>query len=186
MILSTICGLYIIEDLYDMALEIEHKFLLKRFPDTKFDNKLEIVQFYCESPKVRIRRTFDFETEKVSYVQTIKTPHESGIGYYEKEKKLTRKRFFELYQIAYLTISKTRYLKKFGKLKWEIDVYDNMKLIVAELEVPKVGYKFNIPPYISKVLIDDVTKNKAFTNKSLAESFKPVSNAIDLMPKSIL
>lgn len=152
-----------------MALEIERKFLLKKLPKTKFDDKLEIIQFYCLNPKVRIRRSID--TDKIeTYFKTTKKLIKPGV-YDEQEKEITRKEAIRIVKKSAVSfIAKTRYIKKFGKLKWEVDVFGNdMKLIVAEIELPKEGYKVTLPKYIKKELVVEVTQMMEFTNKNLAE-----------------
>ena len=68
---------------------------------------------------------------------------------------------------------KTRFIKKVqGKLKWEVDVYEDLDLVVAELEIPSRKFKIKIPRFISDVLIMDVTKFSEFTNRSLSEKIR--------------
>lgn len=165
-----------------MALEIERKFLLKKLPKTKYDDKLEIIQFYCLKPKVRIRRTISADNDLITttYFKTTKKLIKPGV-YDEQEKEITRKKAIDIVRKSAVSfISKTRYIKKFGKLKWEIDVFGNdMKLIVAEIELPKENHKITIPKYIKKELVVEVTTMMEFTNKNLAE-------LRDQLPKMIL
>jgi CYTH domain-containing protein len=149
-----------------MALEIERKFLLKELPDIMYDNKLNIMQWYCDK-NLRIRRTLDVNSSKLSYTVTKKTLLRPGV-YEEDEQVISKKKYEALLKSAFKCIIKTRYIKKFGKLKWEIDSYKDMSLTVAEIELPKEGHKFKLPDYIAYCLILEVTHMPEFTNKNLA------------------
>jgi CYTH domain-containing protein len=149
-------------------LEIERKFLLKSLPFVKgFDTVLDIEQFYVKGePGFRVRKTTVRQTGKITYTHTIKKQLRPGT-YEETEGEITEKEFEGFKAKAYKHIEKSRYVRKEGKLKWEIDVYQ-FKLIVAEVELPKEDYPLELPQFIKEVLIMEVTKFKEFTNKSLA------------------
>jgi CYTH domain-containing protein len=55
-----------------------------------------------------------------------------------------------------------------GDLKWEIDVFKDIRLIVAEIELPKGDYKYEVPKFIKDLTIMDVTNHKEFSNKRLS------------------
>jgi adenylate cyclase len=69
-------------------------------------------------------------------------------------------------RIGYL-ISKTRYhiIDEFNQ-QWEIDIFDdnNAGLVIAELEIPFVSTKIQLPPWVST----EVTHNHKFYNAWLA------------------
>ena len=156
------------------ALEIERKFLLKSLPFTKggFETILEIEQFYIkglgESPGFRVRKTKAKSSGNITYTKTIKKNLKPGV-YEETEGDITALEYYEMAATAYKRIEKTRYVKKEGKLKWEIDVYP-FKLVVAEIELPKEDYPLILPAFIRDNLIMEVTAYKEFTNKALAET----------------
>lgn len=147
-----------------MPLEIERKFLLKRLPATKFENVLSLIQYYCDKPKARLR-----SIDSMKFIETKKTQLKPGV-YDEREKEIQLKEFERRIKKSTHSVQKLRFIKKMGKLKWEVDVYHNMNLIVAEIELPKEGYNLVIPSYIKEVMIMEVTQFKEFTNKSLADA----------------
>lgn len=153
-------------------LEIERKFLLKRLPSITPTDELVIFQLYCENKatgeKFRIRKSGSLNSSSSTYTKTKKKFITDGV-YEEDEVEITREEFWNLEPLAYKRISKTRYIYKFGDLKWEVDSYD-FKLIVAEIELPVIDYPLELPDYIASNLILEVTKLKEFTNINLAES----------------
>lgn len=160
-----------------MELEIEHKYLLKNFPDQYWDEILEIEQFYYPvgDDWERIRETSTQEDTK--YVHCKKTRQESVKGgpvvYEEEERFLSFEEFVSLKEKCLYEIRKTRYVIAEGKLKWEIDVYKDFHLIIAEIEIPDVNYQFKIPEYIASNLIMEVTEFREFTNRSLSSPIIP-------------
>lgn len=154
------------------ALEIERKFLLKQVPYKLPTYILGIQQFYCstkEEPDFRIRKSTNIGTGKTTYTKTIKVRKAPGV-YEETEGKLTEAVFNENKKHATTCINKKRVVYKFGKLKWEIDIYD-FKLAIAEIELPTMNYPLKLPKFITDVLIMEVTKFKQFTNKALSEPY---------------
>jgi CYTH domain-containing protein len=154
------------------ALEIERKFLLKRKPSIEEDDVLKITQHYCKKDGIefRIRKTATYKGFQLNhlYHKTIKKFISDGI--YEETENIISKEEYENYKkdFAGTSITKTRYIYKFGDLKWEVDVFD-FGLVVAEIELPSMEHPLELPGYIAKELIMEVTKHREFTNKNLAE-----------------
>ena len=151
-----------------MALEIERKFLLKRIPEINWSNIYEIEQYYCQKPKLRIRHVYDLETQTRLFIQTKKTLLRPGV-YEEDEETISEKRFLTLQKTADRWIKKTRYVKAFPRVKWEVDSFDQFRLVVAEVEMPIENYRLTIPSFIQDTLIKEVTEFPEFTNRNLAE-----------------
>lgn len=162
-----------------MALEIERRILLKRLPlpTSDFDETQIIHQFYA--PTGRLRRISIFKNGKVSpiekYIRTNKTFVSVGVND-EVEVELTKKQFDKEVQKATKALIKTRYIKKVGKYKWEIDVFE-FKLVIAEIEVKtkKELTTVNLPNFIKKEMIADITGVKPFSNFNLADKWKKKS-----------
>jgi CYTH domain-containing protein len=159
-----------------MPLEIERKYLLRDIPNRAPDQRLEIKQYYCEDKKrkrnFRLRETIFWTdggaTKNILYFETTKQRISAGI-YEEHEISLNKGAFDDMMKYAKSKIIKTRYIYKINKkLKWEVDVFSDMRLVVAEIEIPKMDYKFSIPKYIKDVLLMEVTEFEQFTNKNLA------------------
>lgn len=163
-------------------LEIERKYLMKRLPELKFHKILHIFQYYLADGS-RIRLTKDATPDsghfkgdiipfpfgvKNKFELTIKKKIKAGV-YEEDERKISEKKYDELKKKAISHIKKARHIFKVGKLKWEIDIYKNIDLVTAEIELPRENYKFKIPPAIQKEIIMDVTEFPQFTNKALSE-----------------
>lgn len=166
-------------------LEIENRFLLKNLPELKYHKVLHIIQYYlrfdASGVGSRIRESKDATTKGVpcpfpfghptTYDINTKKNVRPGVDE-ENERKISKKKFEALKTDAGTVITKTRYIYKAGKLKWEIDVFQSLKLIIAEIELPKEGHKFTMPGEIATELIMDVTGIPHFTNRSLAHRIR--------------
>jgi CYTH domain-containing protein len=164
-------------------LEIERKFILKRIPfDHSYDEMHEIVQFYYlddDGSEARIRRSINLlkgmnvtrPTEGYVFTKTKKRYVSHGVCE-EDEAEITEKEFYVLRDRAYSEIHKRRYVKRMpNELRWEIDSY-NFGLTVAEIELPSIYHKLDIPDFIKNVMLIEVTGRKEFSNSSLAERYK--------------
>lgn len=152
-------------------LEIERKFLLTRLPNVKkWDDMISIIQYYIED-SVRLRQSTSKLTNKSIYTQTIKEFVSPGINK-EKEKRISEKKFWELlYATSYYTmIYKTRYIYESpDKRKWEIDVFTNRNLVIAEMELKSMKEKLRIPNCIKEKLLMEVTNYKEFSNYEISK-----------------
>lgn len=153
-------------------LEIERKFLLKRVPETKYSKVLHITQFYLKNGS-RIRESRN-EVNKpsgavdVTYYLTKKKKIAQGI-YEEDERKISETTYNRLVKNAVSTINKSRYILKSGRLKWEIDRYNGIALVTAEIELNNLYAGFKMPKAVAKELIMDVTEFSQFTNRALSK-----------------
>lgn len=153
-----------------LNLEIERKFLLKNLPACMYDKILEIEQFYCNAPgkpNIRVRSSFDYADGKTTYTKTMKRRISMGVNE-EIESKIDKNTFDEYVKSSDRVIKKVRYVKKVGRLKWEIDRYTNIKLVVAEVELKDINQIVPIPVFIRQNLIMEVTRHKEFSNRSMA------------------
>ena len=155
-------------------LEIEKKYLLKRLPALRYSKVIEIIQYYLKDG-VRIRQATAITDGKLNSLErlfflTKKTKIKMGV-YEEDETLISEKKYKLLSEKAESVMYKTRYIYKAGKLKWEIDVY-GIKLVTAEIELPKENFAFTMPAFIKKELIMDVTEFPHFTSKRLFDPIK--------------
>lgn len=158
-------------------LEIERKFLLKRFPKRIIDKYkkglqiLDMVQYYFFINGVWQRyRVVDSMGKKTKYIHTIKKSIQPGI-YEENERSVTEKEFLEKQKEnkkKYAVIRKTRYVIKYKGLKFEIDVYQDLSLVVLEVELPELKHQFEFPDGLFEEIIIEATGMKQFSNFSLA------------------
>ena len=94
---------------------------------------------------------------------------EPGV-YEEHEIGLNEGAFNDLKRYSKKRIAKYRYIYKINKkLKWEVDIFQDMKLVIAEIEIPTKDFKFKIPEYIKEKIIMEVTEFEQFTNFNLAK-----------------
>ncbi len=158
-------------------LEIERKFLLKGIPDKASDEKYYIKQYYMKNDEgvwERARQYHSFSDNHIKYVHTIKKNVGKGMNE-ETEYEMTLEQFHFFLDKWENTpdsrkIDKIRHVYKFGKLKWEVDEFlGDMRLVVAEIEIPTKKYKLSIPEFISNITLMEVTGIKSFSNKNLSK-----------------
>lgn len=155
-----------------MPLEIERRLLLKKIPDVKFDECHEIIQVYCPNGRFRHAciNVFSQPIMCDKYTRTVKKRIGKGINE-EIEVEISKKEFKSEMKRCTKIIHKTRYIKNVGKRKWEVDVFDFLYLIIAEVEVrsKKELKTVTIPKFIKDQLICDVTGRNEFSNFNLAD-----------------
>lgn len=142
-----------------MAKEIEYKFLvdIKLLPT--LENGIDITQGYLsEKPTVRVR------TYGRQGFLTIK-----GSGLISRDEYEYEIPYIEAIQMLSLCekrLVKERFIIKIDELKWEIDFFKgkNEGLVIAEIEVPYEGFKFDKPNWI----FEDVSGKNEYLNVNLA------------------
>jgi CYTH domain-containing protein len=163
-----------------VALEIEHKLLLRRVPTADElreagASPVEIEQIYLTStPELgsrRVRRARDPETGQVVRTYTRKQRLRAGVRD-EREEEIDEARYQELLgerDPGSAPIRKTRWrLDSPGGLL-EIDVFADLALSVVELEVEDeeaLQTALELPPFLE--VERDVTDDPAYTNAALA------------------
>lgn len=158
-------------------LEIERKFLLRRMPSEFLSKRkpeiINIEQYYFLIDGIWQRfRISNSSNKGIRYIHTIKESLKPGV-YKEYEDEVTKDEFMKLYNIHYKKsahISKIRYVVKSKGLKFEIDVYENLSLVVLEVELPKMSFKFDFPKGLGEEIIMELTGMKQFSNFSLASN----------------
>ena len=65
-------------------------------------------------------------------------------------------------------INKTRFVYKYKGLKFEIDRFKNMHLVVMEIELKNINQKINFPDFIKEEIILEVTELRELGNYSLS------------------
>jgi len=154
-------------------IEIERKFILKRVPrfPLKDVTKLLIHQIYfdIENKVHRFRMTENLGSENIerTYVECVKSPISSGV-FEEIENDITEDYFSEIILNSHKYIIKTRYVYYANGLKWEVDEYHDIKLVVLEVELEDIHQQIEIPDIIEKEMIVEVTGQKVFSNYNLS------------------
>jgi CYTH domain-containing protein len=146
-------------------LEFERKFLLLKQPVLKADVVYRVEQHYFGDD--RIRRT-STKGEQDAFYHTVKKHLRPGVNS-ENEKKISRSEYYSMLEKSKSFIIKQRHCYFIGDLKWEVDVFEDMNLVVAEIEYPKEDQKIKIPKFIEDVMIMEVTRFREFSNKNISK-----------------
>lgn len=146
-----------------MALEIEHKFLLKNDGwRAEVERSVSMKQAYLGGDGVSIRVRMADESATINIKQMrlgrereefeYPVPVEDG------------QRLFELAGGG--KVEKTRHYIHFEGMLWEIDEFGgrNQGLVVAEIELERVGQPFALPPWAGR----EVTDEDRYYNVALA------------------
>lgn len=156
-----------------MALEIERRFLLKRIPKDLIAIKfLSIVQYYDKENGIRYRETQDRGTLERKWEKIKKSTLGFGINE-EVDLPITEEVFYK--EIALLKwkprISKRRIVYKFIDYPqtFEVDIFEDMALVICEVELKETYELIVFPPEIQKEIIKEITGEIRFSNMHLAE-----------------
>ena len=150
-----------------MALEIEHKFLVKDNSwQEHIKQSMEYKQGYLISDNkksVRIRTTKNNAWLNIKSATIGTQRHE-----YEYEIPITDALEILNNLCEKPLIEKTRHLVPYKQHTWEIDVFkgENDGLIVAEIELDKIGEQFHIPSWIGV----EVTQEIKYYNNMLCKN----------------
>lgn len=155
-------------------LEIERKFLMRRLPKELLSKRkhevIEIVQYYFYIDGVWQRFRIASDKKSTKYIHTIKKSISPGV-YEENEKPIEKSEFLEIFknhQKKYRVVRKTRYVIKHKGLKFEIDKYSDLSLVVLEVELPKLSFCFSYPAGLEAEIVYELTGIKQFSNLSLS------------------
>ena len=161
-------------------IEIERKFLLKAMPDVLPNEVVKIDQFYFKNKEGVWERVRQWNSSLYGkrWIHTIKTKI-SDFSNEEIEKDITKLEYEEFKKVCRQNKSNSRYIKKErciypdGDLYWEVDIFkDKCHIIIAEIEIPSEDYDLNIPEFIFKKTLLEVTGQKLFSNRSLSVKLK--------------
>lgn len=155
-------------------LEIERKFLMRRLPKELLSKRkhevIEIVQYYFFIDGVWQRFRIASDKKSTKYIHTIKKSISTGV-YEENEKQIEKSEFLEIFkkhEKKYRVVRKTRYVIKHKGLKFEIDKYSDLSLVVLEVELPKLNFCFSYPSGLEAEIVYELTGIKQFSNLSLS------------------
>jgi adenylate cyclase len=85
------------------------------------------------------------------------------------EREITEEEFERLWPATNgRRLSKTRYLVPSGYLVREIDEFDELDLVLAEVELPDEHATAEPPPWLKPHIVRDVTDEKQYRNYQLA------------------
>jgi len=150
------------------TIEIERKYLLRAVPALPPDAvRLVMEQGYLPGRVIteRLRRTADGDV--VRHHRTVKGGR--GIARIELEEECDAALFAALWPLTVgRRLTKVRYRVPHGALVWEIDVFTDRELVLAEVELPAVDAAVAIPAWLTPVLDREVTGESAYVNAALA------------------
>ena len=143
-----------------MALEIERKFIVSEFDESLAEKEIHIIQGYIDSGfkgVIRVRTWNDkaFLTIKYRISRLSREEFEYEIPYADAVKLLKN--------ACYCTLDKTRFLYPYHGKLWEIDRFNDRKLILAEVEMESETEQIDIPPFIER----EVTEDPRYSNHML-------------------
>ena len=151
------------------VLEIERKFLLKGLPDAMPEaSVVRIEQGYLPGDRLVERlRSVEAGRER-TYLRTVKV----GAGLVRSE--LEEETNVDVYRTMWpLTkgkrLTKRRHRVPDGDLAWEIDEFTDRALVLAEIELPTVDTKVEIPDWLEPWVEREVTGDAAYLNWTLAK-----------------
>lgn len=156
-------------------LEIERVFLLSRMPDLPPGaDVLKIEQGYLPDGgqgetgalEGRVRRT----TRAGNQVRCFHTVKKGlGLVRTEEEREIPELEFERLWpSTAGRRISKTRHKVKAGDLTWEIDRFDGLDLVLAEVELPSEDAEAPLPAWLKPHVVREVTEEAEYRNFNIA------------------
>ena len=148
-----------------MAHEIEHKFLVrddswrKEVYRSVYMRQGYLVSDEVRSVRIRIADDTAYLNIKSGTLGVSRSEYEYEIPLadaWELLDQLCRKPLLE----------KTRYCVRYGNHVWEVDVFegDNAGLVVAEVELDKLGEAFERPPWLG----EEVSHDPRYYNSQLA------------------
>lgn len=65
-------------------------------------------------------------------------------------------------------IAKTRYAVPAGDLTWEVDAFEDLDLVLAEVELPSEETEAPLPAWLAPHVVDELTWNPRYRNYALA------------------
>jgi len=148
--------------------EIERKFLLKRFPKLEKINTVYQIEQWYYSDGYRYRKQLEVPTNKLSIIRTKKTNISKGV-FQEEEVSLSLEEFNDLDLSNSISVKKVRTVVKYKGLKFEIDKYENMNVVILEVELEDINQPISFPKYLEREILYEVTGIKEFSNRKLAE-----------------
>ncbi|HET6680221.1 MAG TPA: CHAD domain-containing protein [Gemmatimonadaceae bacterium] len=162
--------------------EIERKYLLSGIPAIAQEHQaMEIEQGYLPGARVveRVRRVRGADAER--YVRTIKGG--LGLSRIEVEDEIDERLFRALWKLTVgRRVKKRRYVVPEGDLSWELDLFSDRDLVLAEVELPHEDTAVELPEWLAPYVVREVTGEAAYANVTLATRRDDTPVAIETVP----
>ena len=155
------------------GLEIERRWLLGMLPDpNKAATTFDILQFYGVHPTPDGEKPFrvraQSENGKTTYFFTEKE-RTGPITTIEIEREINLDVFDAWLNSCTSKISKARFIFEHDGLKFEVDLYRNLRLIIMEVELENEDQTVDVPDFIQRCIITEISGNDAFSNYKLSK-----------------
>ena len=149
-------------------LEIERKYLLRGVPDPlPPGDVLEVEQGWLPGTQLmeRLRRTR--RGDALQHVRTVKLGR--GLTRLEIEEPTDAALFEALWPLTQgCRVTKRRHRIPDGDRVWEIDVFLDRDLVLAEVELPSADAEAPPPAWLAPWLVREVTEEDGYVNRNLA------------------
>jgi CHAD domain-containing protein/CYTH domain-containing protein len=151
-----------------LPVEIERKYLLRAAPPILESHAAaQIDQGYLPGEKLHERVRRKVTSERTIHVRTIKLG--AGISRIEVEAECDARLFARLWALTKgKRVRKKRYAIPADGLVWEIDVFLDRELVLAEVELPSADLVPELPAWLAPWVEREVTDDPAYLNLSLA------------------
>lgn len=117
-------------------------------------------------PEGRLRRIED-AAGGARYFHTVKSG--SGVVRVEREREIDRAEFDRAWPATEgRRLAKTRRRVRIGGLVWEIDVFRDLPLAMAEVELEDESQAVGVPPWLADVVVREVSDDPRYRNSALA------------------
>lgn len=155
--------------MHALTTEIEHKYLLSGVPPRIEGAPSKTLRQGYLPGEVLVERVRHISTaEGDTYVRTVKAG--TGVERIELEEECDAALFEALWALTGdCQIAKVRYLVPDGELTWEVDVFTDRELVLAEIEVPTVDTVVVFPDWLAPFVVREVTSELAYTNWQLSK-----------------
>lgn len=150
-------------------VEIERKYLLSALPDVVTSRGMEqhLRQGYLPGKRLRERVRSVTINGDTTYVRTIKLGR--GVKRVEIEEATSAPVFEALWALTEGSrVIKRRYAVPEGDLVWEIDVFDDRELFLAEVELDDPQREPELPEWLAPYVVREVTNEPGYVNLNLA------------------
>jgi CYTH domain-containing protein len=145
------------------GLEIERRFIMRNVPAVAANEVYRIFQKYAaDGWRYRARISGDV----TQYYKTRKTAVSNGVNE-EEEHEIDVHTFHNCGPVK-KGIHKTRHVYAHNGLKYEVDEFHHISLVIMEVELDAIDQQFELPDFIADMIICEVTGIKELSNSMLA------------------
>ena len=151
-----------------LAREIERKYLLRELPAAlRQAASLEVRQGWLPGTVLRERLRRVAGDGVVRYYRTVKAG--AGLERLEIEEETTPELFDHLWPLTEgRRVVKQRYRRRDRGLTWEVDVFTDRDLVLAEVELPTTATPVELPRWLRESVVREVTGEASYYNVTLA------------------